>query len=400
MSRPNAGAIGMQRWFVALVAVSAALLVITIVSYAVVDQRLLARVLFWFGLGGEGNIGAWWSGMLLALAAFLAFDGFFDRSRQPAEQRGWLALGFALLLLSFDEVASLHEHLSELGFGYLAVLGVVGLTIASYGMQQLHRARVPARTLSLLLLAFALLASVAIQELIQHSRQWDNPVIYGLRAFLEEGTEIVAMLIFVSVGRATSTSLLRGSQDFLVAVVRCRRLLALAALLLWPLLVAATFALTRPGGPPAWLASTLFLACALLAARAVVLRGALDSRSVVLILFYLAASAAANAVPFTWGPMLFGHAVSVRGVVFALLLVTAVAVLRANGRQLKAPRTLLVAAVVGASAVVWPVSQILWCGLPPVFALWLYVVESKAAAEAQAAHGAPPPLDLQIAPTS
>jgi hypothetical protein len=400
MGRPNAGAIGMQLWFAALVAVSAALLVITIVSYAVADQRLVARVLFWFGLGGEANIGAWWSGMLLALAAFLTFDGFFDGSRPSAERRGWLALGLALLLLSFDEVASLHEYLTELGFGYLAVLGVVGLTVASYGMQQLKRARVPGRTLALLLLAFGLLASVAIQEQIQSAVQWDNQVIYGFRAFLEEGTELAAMLIFVSVGRATSTSLLRSSQDFLLALVRSRRLMALTALFVWPVLVAATFAFTRPGGPPAWLASTLLIACALLAAREGVLRGKLDSRCLVLILFYLGASAAANAVPFRWGAVIFGTAVNVRGIVLALLVMSAVAALKANGRRLKAPRTLLVAAVISASAVVWPASQILWCGLPPAFALWLYVIESKAAAEGQPARGAPPPLDLATAPMS
>jgi hypothetical protein len=399
MRPPNAGVISIRLWFGALIAVSAALLVITTLSYAA-EQPSLARVLFWLGLGGEANIGAWWSGMLLALAAFLAFDGFFDRSKPPAAQRGWLALGLALLLLSFDEIASLHEYLSGLGLTYLAMLGVVGLTLASYGMQQLHRARVPGRTLSLLLLAFGLLASVALQERIQHSLQWDDQLVYGLRASVEEGTEIVAMLIFICVARATSTSLLRGSQDCLVALVRSRRLLVLTALLLWPMLVAATFALPRPGGPPAWLASTLFLACALLAARAGVLRGELDARSLALILFYLAASAAANAVPFRWVVGVLGVPVNLRGAVFALLVVVAVGVLRANGRRLKMPRALLVAAVTAASAIVWPTSQILWCGLPPAFALWLYAIESKAGAEDRAARAIERPLVAQATPTT
>jgi hypothetical protein len=379
--------------------VSAALLVITVLSYAA-DQRSLKLVLFWFGLGGEANIGAWWSGMLLVLAAFLAFDGFFDRAKPPAEQRGWLALGLALLLLSFDEIASLHEYLSALGLGYLAVLGAVGLALAGYGMRQLYRGRVPALTLRLLLLAFGLLASVPIHELIQQRLQWDNQLIYGFRASLEEGTEIVAMLIFVSVARTTSKSLLHATQDFLVAVVRWRRPLALTALTLWPILVAATFALTRPGGPPAWLASTLFMACALLAVRAAMLRGALDPRSIALIVLYLAASAAANAVPFTWTPDVLGVAVSLRGVVFALLVASAVAILEANGRRLKAPRVLLIAAVIAASAIVWPSSQLLWCGLPPALALWLYGVESKAAAASQAAPGTAPALATQAAPLS
>src|SRR5262245_30395226 len=234
MRRPGPGAISTRLWSGGGIAVSAALLVITFASYAIVDHRPLKLFLFWLGLGGEDNIGAWWSGMLLALAGYLAFDGAFDPNKPLTARRGWLALGFAMLLLSFDEIASLHEYLSQLGLEYLAVLGVVGLTVASYGMLQLYRARVPARTFGPLLLAFGLLATVPLHELVQHRLQWDNQVVYGLRAVLEEGTEIVAALVFVSVGRATSASLLRGSQDFIVALVRNRRVVTLTALLLWP----------------------------------------------------------------------------------------------------------------------------------------------------------------------
>lgn len=320
--------------------------------------------------------------MLLALAGFLAFDGSFDPNKSPAERRGWLALGFALLLLSFDEIASLHEYLSQLGRGYLAVLGVVGLSVASYGMRRLHRAR--AHTLAPLLLAFGLLATVPFHELLQHRLQWDNQVVYGLRAVLEEGTEIVAALIFVSVGRATSASLLRGSQDFLVALVRNRRVVTLT-LLLWPVLTAATFALPQPGGPADWLTSTLFLGCALLAVRAGALRGALDWRALSVVVFYVAASAAATAVKFQWHPLVLGTRVSLRGIAFALLVLTAVAVLKRNGRPLKVSRALLAAAGIAAGAVAWPFAQILWCGLPPVLALWLFSIESKTAAQSRIA---------------
>ena len=379
MGRPSSGALS-TLWFGGLVAVSAALLIITFASYPLVDDRALASVLFWLGLGGENNIGAWWSGMLLALAAFLAFDGFHDPARPPAEQRGWLALGFALLLLSFDEIASLHEYLSALGLKHLAVLGVVGLAVASYGMLQLYRARCAKRTLLSLLLAFGLLATIPVHEMIQNALDWDNRIVYGLRASLEEGTELIAMLIFVTVTRSTSTSLLRGSADFLVAPMRHRRVITLAALLLWPVLTAATFALPQPGGPADWLAATLLLACALLALRAGALRGGLDPRALSVVAFYVAASAAANAVKLQWNPVVLGTTVSVRGIVFALLVLTAVAVLKTNGRPLKPSRAILTAAGIAASAVAWPRSQMLWCGLPPILALWLYRIESKATA--------------------
>jgi hypothetical protein len=383
MGRAIAGAISTRLWFAVLIAASAALLLVTIASYALVDHPSVALPLFWLGFGGENNIGAWWSGMLLALAAFLVFDGFFDPAKSSAEQRGWLALGFAVLLLSFDEIASLHEYLSSLGLKYLAALGVVGLSLASYGLQQLHKARVPARILRRLLLAFGLLASVPIQELIQHTLQWDDQLIYGLRAFVEEGTEIVAMLIFVSVGREISLSLLGGSQDCLVALVRRWRLVALAALLLWPALTAATLVLQRTSGPIDWLASTLFLACGLLAVRGAVLRDGLDWSSLTLTLLYVAASAAANAISFEWNPVVFGAAVNLRGIVFALLLASGIAILKSNGRPLKPSRAFPAAAAIVAAAVAWPSSQVLWCGLPPVLAIWLYRIESKKAEQSK-----------------
>jgi hypothetical protein len=394
MVQPNADARDAPSWFHVLVAVSALLLIITFFSYALSGHGMLSKLLFWAGLGGENNIGAWWSGMLLALAAFCAFDGFANPDKPVNERRGWLLLGFALLLLSFDEVASLHESLSRLSRVSLAALGVVGLVLAGYGMAQLLRAKVPQRVLIRLLFAFGLLASVPIHEMVQEMLEWPDPVIYGVRAVLEEGTEIIAMLVFVSVTAVNSRSLLLTSQDFIVSPVYWRRLIVVSALLLWAPLTAATFVLRDPGGPADWLAATLFLMCALLAARAVALGGKLDARSVSLILFYVVASAAANAVSFEWDPMLLGGQVSVRGVVFALLLIAAVGILRANQRRVNMPRALLVAALMASSALVWPTSQLLWCGLPPAFALWAYTIESKAGAP----HGATIPVGLGAPP--
>jgi hypothetical protein len=383
----------MRSWFPALIGGSAALLSITIASYALADQRF-ARILFWLGLGGEQNIGAWWSGALLVIAAFLVFDGFFDPAKPVAERRGWLALGFALLLLSFDEIASVHEYLTGLGLEYLAVLGVVGLALASYGMERLYRARVKKRTWFSLVLAFGLLATVPIHEFFQHELEWNDPLIYGFRAFFEEGTELLAMLIFVSVGRSNAASLWRSSQDFVAALVRRRQLVLLTALALWPCLVAATFLMPRSGAAD-WLAVTLFSACALLAARGAAVRDELELRALSLILFYVVASAAANAVSFRWDPILFGTAVNIRGVVFALLVLNGAALLKANGRPVRMSHATLIAAAIGASAIAWPSSRLLWCALPPAVALLMYGVESKAVQRQTAPLAA---SRLQVAP--
>jgi len=381
VTRPNAGAVSQRLWFHALIAVSVLLLIITQLSYALAGSGRLSLLLFWAGLGGENNLGAWWSGMLLVLAGVLAFDGFFNPDKPVHEQRGWLALGFALLLLSFDEVASLHEYLSRSRLS-LAALGAVGLALAVFGMLQLRRAGVPKRVLARLSFAFGLLASVPVHEMVQQTLEWPNPVIYGVRAMLEEGTEIIAMLIFVSVTRACSGALLRATRDFMIAPVHGRRLITMAAWILWAPLTAATFVLPSPGGPADWLAGSLLMLCALLAARDAVQLGKLDSQAARLVLFYVAASAATNAVKLEWDPVVLGIAVSVRGIVFAVLLVAAVEVLKANQRRVNATRSLVIAALIAGSALVWSTSQILWCGLPPLFALWLYTIESKSATQA------------------
>jgi hypothetical protein len=151
--------------------------------------------------------------------------------------------------------------------------------------------------------------------------------------------------------------------------------------LLWPVLTATALALPRPGGPADWLASTIFLGCALLAVRAGVLRGRFDWRSLSVVLFYVAASAAATAVSFLWHPLVLGARISIRGIALTLLVLSAVAVLKANGRPLRASHVLLAATAIAASSVAWPTSELLWCGLPPILAVWLYAIESKTAAK-------------------
>jgi len=373
-----AGLRHVPRWFGALVGISLVLILATFLSYALNGHGALSTALFWLGLGGENNIGSWWSGMLFASGAVLAFDGFANARQPRCERNGWCALGFALLLLSFDEVASLHEFLGNNARPYLAVLGAVGLGLVGYAMRQWLRAGVAKQTLGRLLVAFGLLATVPVHEAAQKLLEWPNPVVYGLRAALEESTEIAAMLLFIWVLRGNSASLLRDARDLFAPLAQRRALIRAGAIVLWPGLTAATFVLPQPGGPADWLAAVLFLLCALLALRAAVLDGRMTARTKLLISFYVAASAAANAVALEWNPLVLNTPVSVRGLVLALLVLVAALLLPASRRRMNLLRALPVSAAIAASAAVWSDSQLLWCGLPPLVALWLYLIESKA----------------------
>jgi hypothetical protein len=194
-----------------ILAITLLLLAVTPVSYGLVGHGALSGILFLLGFGGDGNIGAWWSGMLFLLSAVFALDRSVDVQRTATERRGWAALAAALALLSFDEVASMHEFLSGYDQLYLAPLGVLGLSLVGYALTNLRRAKVPLRTL---LIAFGLLATVPLQEFVQWNIEWNDPWVYGARALVEEGTEIAAVLLLLTV---TSGGLLRlrvGSETF------------------------------------------------------------------------------------------------------------------------------------------------------------------------------------------
>ncbi len=299
-------------WAAGIFSVTLFLLVVTPVSYGLAGNGALSSLLFWLGFGGDGNIGAWWSGMLFLLSAIFAFDRSVE-SPSGAARLGWAALGAALALLSFDEVASLHEFLSRYSLLYLVPLGILGLSLVAYALTNLRRANVP---LGRLLLAFALLATVPFQEFVQSTLEWNNPWVYGVRALVEEGTEIAAALTLLAV---TSGGLLR----LRVRAETFTSLVAPGTPLMWfalgafALVAAAVYTLNMRGTAN-WLGASLFFVCALL-----VTRGAMARREPLLLagaMLYLLASVGANCINAEWDPAVFGYNVNLRGLFFGSLL--------------------------------------------------------------------------------
>ena len=387
-------------WAAGILGITFLLLAITPVSYGVIGHGTLSVILFLFGFGGDGNIGAWWSGMLFLLSAVFALDCSVDGQRTRTERRGWAGLAAALALLSFDEVATVHEFLSGYGYLYLAPLGVLGLSLVAYALTKLRRANVPLRTL---FVAFGLLATVPLQELVQWNIEWNNPWVYGARALVEEGTEIAAALLLLTF---TSGGLLRlrvRSETFGALVSRGTPLLW-AALVALPLAAAAAYALSWRG-PANWFGAALFLGCALLVARGAAMR----REPLVLAAaagLYLLASVGSNFVSLNWDPPIFGYPVNLRGAFFGSLLLAAPFVLAAGqpwGRQRLfwfAP-----AACTLAAAVALPQPSVIWSSWPMTIALLCFFIELSGALRLRAsvAHARPAtlatPLDRQELPT-
>jgi hypothetical protein len=358
-------------WGLTIVAVSLLFVAVTPLPYGLGGRGLLTEFLYWLGLGGERNVGAWWSGVLFLLAAILALDRFTEAWRPPTERRGWAALAAALAFLSFDEIAGLHEFLSARSQLYLVPVGLLGAGLVTYALVQLQRAKVP---LHRLLLGFGLLATVPLQEFVQFTRDWPNAWVYGARALVEEGTEIAGALALLA---ATSGGLLRirvGRESFASLLAHGTPLLWLAVAAL-PAVAVAVRGFNLPGAPN-WLGMALFLACAALAVRGAAARS--EPRLLWAAALYLLASLGANAVRPDWDPTVLGQSINLRGIYFGSLLLAAPWVLspgepwRTRGFWLASAGCTLLGAFVLPPIVIWST----W---PPTVALLCFYVEISAA---------------------
>jgi hypothetical protein len=175
---------------------------------SVTATPLLSRL----NLASENSAATWWPGILLALASIHAFDGS-ARWRRHAPARAWASIAIVLIVLSADEVGSIHERveyfseilglhdqLAHLPFA-LVLLGLFGYAVhPGHG----HQA---AEQRALILIALGLFVSVAVQELIEEKLTLQSALARGIRAAIEEGTELAGILILLKVAMGNTAGL-------------------------------------------------------------------------------------------------------------------------------------------------------------------------------------------------
>ncbi|WP_394730766.1 hypothetical protein [Altererythrobacter sp. GH1-8] len=251
--------------YCAILVVSAALIGLT---YQISLQPETIPLEWQWNLRWEHNFAAWWSGSLLAVAAMLALDNAIESPRAKL-RKAWIVLGMIVLFLALDEIGSLHERMGTIsqsmhaGSWALAIpLGVViaYLSIRAGFTMLLHGGRERVQIV-ILGLGFAILLSVAFQEYLEHTINWDGRGLKAARAMVEEGSELVGIsIVLVAVGLPLLKTPTRAFQSIMT---HQRRFLIGAAVLAVPFLAISADLDPSKGYPSDWLASVLFLGAGL-----------------------------------------------------------------------------------------------------------------------------------------
>jgi hypothetical protein len=152
-------------------------------------------ILHYFNLAGELNVAAWWSAVLLLNAALLGYRNFSQAS--GLTKSAWLVISCILLVLSWDEIGSLHERILRISWLDYSPYAIVGVVLLAFAVTQLFLKQATQRSALLLLLGFTIFALVAVQEYFEHAIQW--PVwSWGIRAAIEEGSELLGIFCCLS----------------------------------------------------------------------------------------------------------------------------------------------------------------------------------------------------------
>lgn len=274
-------------WLAFSIAISTACLIATLFHTELDANPAIPHLIRSLELTTENSLGAWWSGTLLLLAGLHMTDGSMGNRDRPRLALGWLAIATVMLLLSADEVGSIHERTGLRGIPLaLPLAGALGFGLLALWSSGQRRQAV------WVAVALAFFASVAWQEYLEDYTQWYLDY-EGLRAAIEEGCELLAMIILLRVGLDN----LRPPPVALEALHAWRGRMLVGVLIAAAPVAFYTAGLSdNRGYPSAWLGS----ACFLLAGLAVARRGLQSNRafpgSAHALLALLCVAASVNAV--------------------------------------------------------------------------------------------------------
>jgi hypothetical protein len=247
-------------WWIVLIIVNVVLVAATVVSAYLEPGSTLSTLVNHLYLGGEMNLAAWWSSMLLLTIALGAYHLASTRSDHTDRAGAVMALAFAAL--SWDELGSFHERLIDHS-GWLALIPIalVFFVLMMYALLTLYRTPATRPSAILFIIGSAFLSSILFQELFEKFVDIPSSLV-GIRTGIEEGSELIGLFFcqFAIVRQITDRP--RGFGQLSVRIDHLRYLLPVLIMI-----AVLSFALAFPsldlddmtyrGDPTAWLPSAV-----------------------------------------------------------------------------------------------------------------------------------------------
>jgi hypothetical protein len=213
LQAPALGGSGLQPglWFRSILLIDCAFLVFTLLRLELADAGGLFDSLRQFSLAGEHNVASWWSTIVIILAALHAFDGYvLERRTNPRLARAWAMLAFVLLVLSADEMGSLHERADKvLRLGVwvsLLPFATVALGCVAYVLRVMWSIPESRSTAVLVTLGFCVLAMSVPLEYFEHRLEWRG-WMRALRGVVEEGCELAGFMLLLRASMSNTRGL-------------------------------------------------------------------------------------------------------------------------------------------------------------------------------------------------
>ena len=181
-----------------------------------VKNEFLLYVMSLFNLSSENTIASWFGSMLLCLTGLFAVLCFSVDGSPATEKRslifsrGWLVISATFMLMSLDEMGSVHENLGALSIfdssgdqSWQSVVAIPLVLIFGYMIVFAWKfLRNQYATLALFAIGAKCFLSIPVQEHFEmkmwavsnYSPDWKRPIGFVL---LEEGAELIATICFL-----------------------------------------------------------------------------------------------------------------------------------------------------------------------------------------------------------
>ena len=164
-----------------------------------------------FGLGKESNFSTWFSSIMLAIAAFLAYQCSAFISAKNGEKKAWFLFSIILLTMSCDETAMIHEHLGnrinkyvfKLGhlssawsilLGPIILIALIGfiLKLNNY-LKDSYRAKI----LLLFGVIFFITGAIVLDAITNFFDYNPSKILWKIEILIEESFEMIGVLLII-----------------------------------------------------------------------------------------------------------------------------------------------------------------------------------------------------------